>query len=96
VIAEYELFYPWHPWTGCLVHIHEVVEKAGQAMQGDVSGFVEASGGKVIGSVRHPLNSPACHRWFGEAPGEYRARVVAPIGLITVWASSSILSMMCP
>jgi branched-chain amino acid transport system substrate-binding protein len=30
----------------------------GQAMQRDVTGFVEASGGKVIGSVRHPLNSP--------------------------------------
>src|SRR5258708_1482872 len=28
-IAEYELLYPWHPWAGCLVHIHEVVEKAG-------------------------------------------------------------------
>src|ERR1700704_6834493 len=27
-IAEYELLYPWHPWAGCLVHIHEVVEKA--------------------------------------------------------------------
>src|SRR5260370_37651580 len=30
-IAEYELLYPWHPWAGCLVHIHEVVEKAGAA-----------------------------------------------------------------
>src|SRR6202045_4334248 len=29
-IAEYELLYPWHPWAGCLVHIHEVVEKAGR------------------------------------------------------------------
>src|SRR5260370_4233021 len=28
-IAESELLYPWHPWAGCLVHIHEVVEKAG-------------------------------------------------------------------
>src|SRR5260370_3540517 len=28
-IAEYELLYPWHPWAGCLVHIHEVVEKPG-------------------------------------------------------------------
>src|SRR5260370_22136402 len=28
-IAEHELLYPWHPWAGCLVHIHEVVEKAG-------------------------------------------------------------------
>src|ERR1700676_93657 len=26
-IAEYELLYPWHPWAGCLVHIHEAVEK---------------------------------------------------------------------
>lgn len=24
-----ELLYPWHPWAGCQVHIHEVVEKAG-------------------------------------------------------------------
>src|SRR5258707_9849148 len=29
-IAERELLYPWHPWAGCLVHIHEVVEKAGR------------------------------------------------------------------
>src|SRR3982075_4705216 len=29
-IAEYELLYPWHPWAGCLFHIHEVVEKAGR------------------------------------------------------------------
>src|SRR5450755_1190804 len=29
-ITEYELLYPWHPWAGCLVHIHEVVEKAGR------------------------------------------------------------------
>src|ERR1700739_1074160 len=29
-IAEHELLYPWHPWAGCLVHIHEVVEKAGR------------------------------------------------------------------
>src|SRR6202051_1160001 len=27
-IAGCELLYPWHPWAGCLVHIHEVVEKA--------------------------------------------------------------------
>ncbi len=29
----------------------------GQALQRDVSRFVEESGGKVVGSVRHPLNS---------------------------------------
>ena len=23
-----EVFYPWHPWAGCNVQIHEVVEKA--------------------------------------------------------------------
>jgi len=23
-----EVFYLWHPWAGCIVHIHEVVEKA--------------------------------------------------------------------
>src|SRR5882762_10211079 len=28
-ITECELLYPWHPWAGCLVHIHEVVKKAG-------------------------------------------------------------------
>src|ERR1700730_2513971 len=28
-MAKDELLYPWHPWAGCLVHIHEVVEKAG-------------------------------------------------------------------
>src|SRR3977135_2319451 len=29
-IAEHELLYPWHPWAGCLVHIHEVIEKSGR------------------------------------------------------------------
>src|SRR5258707_1535806 len=29
-ITEDQLLYPWHPWAGCLVHIHEVVEKAGR------------------------------------------------------------------
>src|ERR1700682_5110166 len=33
----------WHPWAGCLVHIHEVVEKAGRevfrcSLSGRVSG----------------------------------------------------------
>ena len=25
---EREVLYPWHPWAGCIVQIHEVVEKA--------------------------------------------------------------------
>jgi hypothetical protein len=25
---ERKVLYPWHPWAGCLVHVHEVVEKA--------------------------------------------------------------------
>src|SRR6202049_3195499 len=42
-ITEYELLYPWHPWAGCLVHIHEVVEKAGRegfrcSLSGQASG----------------------------------------------------------
>src|ERR671913_1902998 len=28
---ERELLYPWHPWAGRRVHVHEVVEKAGWA-----------------------------------------------------------------
>ena len=24
---EREVLYPWHPWAGCIVHIHEVIEK---------------------------------------------------------------------
>ena len=27
-MGEREVLYPWHPWAGCLVHVHEVVEKA--------------------------------------------------------------------
>jgi hypothetical protein len=23
-----EVLYPWHPWAGCIVHVHEVIEKA--------------------------------------------------------------------
>ena len=28
---ERTLFYPWHPWVGRRVHVHEVVDKAGGA-----------------------------------------------------------------
>lgn len=24
---ERKVLYPWHPWAGCIVHIHEVIEK---------------------------------------------------------------------
>ena len=27
-----EVLYQWHPWAGCQVHIHEVVERAGSDM----------------------------------------------------------------
>lgn len=30
----------------------------GQAMQRDITTFVESSGGKIVGGVRHPLNTP--------------------------------------
>jgi hypothetical protein len=23
-----EVLYPWHPWAGCIVHVHEMIEKA--------------------------------------------------------------------
>lgn len=29
--AEREVLYPWHPWAGQSVHVHEVIEKAGRA-----------------------------------------------------------------
>ena len=25
---ERKVLYPWHPWAGCIVHVHEVIEKA--------------------------------------------------------------------
>jgi hypothetical protein len=25
---ERKVLYPWHPWAGCTVHVHEVIEKA--------------------------------------------------------------------
>src|SRR5271169_3315948 len=30
LVGEPQLLYPWHPWAGCLVNVHEVVEKAGR------------------------------------------------------------------
>jgi hypothetical protein len=27
-IEEREVLYRWHPWAGCVVHIHELIEKA--------------------------------------------------------------------
>src|SRR5215217_4814226 len=29
---EREVLYPWHPWAGCLVHVHEVIEKTSGAV----------------------------------------------------------------
>jgi hypothetical protein len=26
--GERRVLYPWHPWAGCIVHIHEAIEKA--------------------------------------------------------------------
>ena len=31
---EREVLYPWHPWAGCVVHVHEVIEKgAGEVLR---------------------------------------------------------------
>lgn len=30
--CERELLYPWHPWTGCRIYVHEVIEKNGLAV----------------------------------------------------------------
>src|SRR5690554_136191 len=30
--VERELLYPWHPWTGRQIHIHEVIEKGDAAV----------------------------------------------------------------
>jgi hypothetical protein len=27
VAEEREVLYPWHPWAGCIVHVHEAIEK---------------------------------------------------------------------
>jgi hypothetical protein len=35
-----KVLYPWHPWAGCIVHIHEVIEKAA----GDVGRCSHADG----------------------------------------------------
>jgi hypothetical protein len=29
---ERQVLYPWHPWAGCAVHVHEVIEKASGAV----------------------------------------------------------------
>src|SRR5260370_20720652 len=56
-IAEYELLYPWHPWAGCLVHIHEVVEKAGrEVFRCSLSWIVLAS--KPVASVMRLVARP--------------------------------------
>src|SRR3979409_1144823 len=51
-IAEYELLYPWHPWAGCLVDIHEVVEKAGrEVFRCSLSGRASARGLEIPASM---------------------------------------------
>src|SRR6202163_3776719 len=73
-ITEYELLYPWHPWAGCLVHIHEVVEKAGREV------FVAAS------LVGHPGDGwrfrPGCSIGRPARPG-----VLAPLPMLTLRCS---------
>src|SRR5918993_541900 len=29
---EREVLYPWHPWAGCHVHVHEIVQKGSGAV----------------------------------------------------------------
>jgi hypothetical protein len=66
-IAEYELLYPWHPWAGCLVHIHEVVEKAGgEVFRCSLSG--QASG-RWLEIPAWMFDRAACAAWrVGAAP----------------------------
>jgi hypothetical protein len=65
--AEYELLYPWHPWTGCLVHIHEVVEKAGsEVFRCSLSG---RASGRWLEIPAWMFDRAACAAWrVGAAP----------------------------
>lgn len=61
-IAEYELLYPWHPWAGCLVHIHEVVEKAGrEVFRCSLSGRAyRVAKTRILAPVRHDVIGDLC------------------------------------
>ena len=81
-ITEYELLYPWHPWAGCLVHIHEVVEKAGRevfrcSLSGRASGrWLEIPAWMFDRAARAAWRVDALMRWSccpRDVPG-----VVAP------------------
>src|SRR5499425_221977 len=38
-IEELEVFYPWHPWFGRVVHVHEVIEqRAGGVLRCSLDG----------------------------------------------------------
>src|SRR2546423_5504113 len=38
-IEELEVLYPWHPWFGRVVHVHEVIEqRAGGVLHGSPDG----------------------------------------------------------
>jgi hypothetical protein len=43
---ERKVLYPWHPWAGCIIHIHEVIEKEA----GDVArcSFNDGSLGRLL------------------------------------------------
>jgi hypothetical protein len=43
--AEREVLYPWHPWAGCTVYVHETVEKTdGTALRCELDPDRETAG----------------------------------------------------
>jgi len=53
-----EVLYPWHPWAGCTVQIHEVIEKA----SGDTvrCGFEAGAAGRCLELPAWMLDRAAC------------------------------------
>ena len=62
---ERQVLYPWHPWAGCIVHIHEVIEKAA----GDVArcSHDDGASGRLLELPTWMFDRSACVRMRVEA-----------------------------
>jgi hypothetical protein len=62
---ERKVLYLWHPWAGCIVHIHEVIEKAA----GDVArcSYDHGASGRLLEVPTWMFDRSACVRMRVEA-----------------------------
>ncbi len=83
--VQREVLYPWHPWAGCTVQIHEVIEKA----SGDTvrCGFEAGAAGRCLELPAWMLDRAACFGMRLEVRPQVTTRALS--ALVTLLAGAS-------